>query len=369
MLTAYDPYDIWATDWLGGLKAGYYQGQRIALVPLGMAYVADLMMPVILRRLLGVKPIGFAHVQALLQNTNYAMSDVDFVDLMAKMQSGHGWGLGFKWFSINGIYPETTPYVTTSPYVMDALAHVAEDSPAKDSACALFEDSWNFLEALKVRHEDADTLALSYAPFDEPHIVVNANSYAVFAYALHSKYGKKERREYAIDKAERIARWVVAQQYDDGRWYYLAARGSFDMVDGFHSCFVVRNLLNAVKEFPELSPVVGDSIKMGWQYIKRNLYDPKSGLAKRYSIVSRVDPFRYDLYDQAEYLGLLIDFGEIDAAQEFARTVRRKFVRNNIWYCRIDRMGRRWGPGFLRWGMAQFWSYEARLRKITENQI
>jgi hypothetical protein len=369
MMTAYDPYDIWATKQLGSLKARYYQGQRIALIPLGLAYAADLIMPILLRRLLNVKPTGFAHIQAILQKTQHAMSDTDFVALMADMQSGHGWGLGFKWYSVNGIYPKTTPYVTTSPYVMDALVHVPADSPAKIEADALFEDSWHFLEALKIRFEDTDTLALSYAPIDEPHIVVNANSYAAFAYALHSKFGPLERREFAIDRAKRLARWVVAQQYDDGRWYYLASRGDFDMVDGFHSCFVVRNLINTVRILPELAPVVDDSIAMGWQYIKRNLYDSRSGLAKRYSVVSRIDPFRYDLYDQAEYLGLLIEFGELDFAQEFAINVRRKFMRDDIWYCRINRMGMHWGPGFLRWGIAQFWSYEAQLKKMTTDNI
>lgn len=369
MLKAYDPYDVWATESLGGLKARYYKGQRVAMIPLAIAYLVDLLMPVFFRRMLAIKPVGFAHVQAILQSTHHAMSDVDFVELMADMQRGNGWGLGFKWFSVNGIYPETTPYVTTSPYVMDALVRLSESSPAKAKAEALFENSWHFLQSLKVKHEDAETLALSYAPFDEPKIVVNANSYAVFAYALHSKYGPKETREYAIEKATKIARWVVSQQYNDGRWYYLADRGSFDMVDGFHSCFIVRNLLNSVKELPELDSVVGDSIRMGWKYIKQNLFDSKTGLAKRYSSVSRIDPFRYDLYDQAEYLGLLIDLENINVAQEFANKVRRKFMRGDVWYCRIDRLGRRWGPGFLRWGIAQFLAYEARMKKIAAYKI
>ena len=367
-MKSYDPFDVWATPVFGRLKYRWYQGSTSAKVLLAIAYLVDIAAPTLLRRLMRIEKREYSHVLAMLQSTKYALPDTEFVRRMDDMRTEFAWGLGFKWYSANGIYPETIPFITSAPYVMDALTKVSPNSPAKGRASELFNESWNFLEALKVKYEDSERLALSYAPVDEPLIVVNANSYAAFAYALHYRYGIAKHRAVAEDRAMKLARWVVAQQYDDGRWYYMADRGKLDMIDGFHSCFVVRNLRDASTLLPALAPLVEEAVEKGWQYIKRELYDPAAGLSRRYSVVSRSDPFRYDLYDQAEYLGLLVDFGEIDQARALVKTVRKRFVRNGYWYCRIDRMNRRWGRNFLRWGIAQFWAHEARLNQIDNKK-
>lgn len=366
-MQAFDPFDIWATERLGSLKARWYEGQRAALVPLGLVYVCDLLAPLTLRRFLNVPKSEFAHVLAILQKTPYAVPDTQFVDRMEQLRLRGGWGLGFKWFSANGTYADDLPYITNAPYVMQALLDVADHSPAKAKARALFEDSWSFLQSLEIMNEDDDTLALSYAPVKEPLIVVNSNSYAAYAYAMHARHGRAEIRAEARARAIKLVHWVIKQQYSDGRWYYLAERGPMDMIDGFHSCFVVRNIRYTRALLPELSDAteVDQAIALGWDYIKRELFDPATNLAKRYSVVSRYDPFRYDLYDQAEYLGLLIDFDEIEEAKQFVEVVKKRFCRDDAWFCRIDRLNRRWGRDFLRWGIAQFWVHEARLKKIT----
>lgn len=364
-MRSHDPFDIWASDRLGSLKSQWYAGNKAALLLLGGAYVVDLAAPCFLRRVMGVKTAEFAHVLAVLQGTEHVLDDTEFVYRVAALRTGFGWGLGFKWYSKNGVYAASVPYVTNTPYVMDALTKIADDSPAKARACVLFDDTWQFLASLREMHCDGDTLALSYSPNDEPYIVVNANSYSAWAYAMHARHGRPERRTEAEDRALRIIRFVLAQQCDDGRWYYLADRGPHDMIDGFHSCFVVRNLRYAAQLIPGAAPLVDAAVAKGWAYIKREIFDSDAGLSRRYSEISRPDPFKYDLYDQAEYLGLLIDFNEFDAARALQQHVHRRFVRNGIWYCRIDRLGRRWGPGFLRWGIAQFWANEARLKKIN----
>ncbi len=75
------------------------------------------------------------------------------------------------------------------------------------------------------------------------------------------------------------------------------------------------------------------------------------------------DPFKLDLYDQAEYLGLLVDFDLLDEAVEFSARVEMRFRKGEHWYCRIDIFGRRWGKDFLRWGIVPFWYHRARLKK------
>jgi len=74
-----------------------------------------------------------------------------------------------------------------------------------------------------------------------------------------------------------------------------------------------------------------------------------------------------DLYDQAEYLGLLVDYGLFDEASEFAERVEKKFRKGEHWYCRIDIFGRRWGKDFLRWGIVPFWYHQARLKEKNDD--
>jgi hypothetical protein len=217
-------------------------------------------------------------------------------------------------------------------------------------------------------HEDPDNLALSYAPVDEPRVVVNANAYAAFAYGLHAVHGRDEVRPVALEKAIRLARWVIWQQQTDGAWVYYADQEPGNFIDCFHSCFVVKNLLKVKWLIPEVSEVVMPTVEQGWAYIRSKLYDPEHGLCRRFAKRAQRDPFRWDLYDQAEYLGLLVDFGLLEEAREFRQRVEFRFRKGKHWYCRIDIFGRRWGKDFLRWGIVPFWYHKARLVHATSGR-
>ena len=60
---------------------------------------------------------------------------------------------------------------------------------------------------------------------------------------------------------------------------------------------------------PELAERVDPAVQSGWSFLQNKLYDEKPGLCRRFIQKSVKDPFRWDLYDQAEYIGLLVDFG------------------------------------------------------------
>lgn len=360
----FDPFDLWAVPVLGRMKSRWYEGSRLAKLALFGVYTLDWFAPHAMRAAFGVKPACFAHSLALLRNTQWSSDSETFLDTVASGARGHAWGLPFAWFSKNGVYPVGIPLVTATPYVMHALLDIDPEIPSYTRAREMFHDSWHFLNDLGI-HEDTDsTMALSYAPFADQVTVINANSYAAWAYAMHTINGLAERRELASDRALRLARWVVRQQNPDGSWYYLAERGDWDMIDGFHSCFVVRNLISAGSLLPDVAALTEPAIQGGWKYIRTHLFDETSGFCRRYSTRHRPDPFRYDIYDQAEYLGLLIDFGELDAARDFADRVTARFTRNGHWYCRIDMFGRLWGRDFLRWGIVPFLHHRARLDRL-----
>lgn len=357
----YDPFDLWAIPAFGRIKSRWYEGSRAAKLTLYGIYALDWLAPYTMRTFFGVKPNRYAHSLSLLRDTQWSMDTNSFLDSIEADRENHAWGLPFAWYSKNGVYPPGIPLVTATPYVMQALLKIAPDEQGHERAMGMFHDSWYFLNGLNMHVSTENSLALSYAPFDDNVTVINANSYAAWAYSMHAIYGLPERRDIARNRALRLARWVVEQQNSDGSWFYLAERGDWDMIDGFHSCFVVRNLLAAGADLPELRDLTHSAIDDGWAYIRTFLFDDEIGFVRRYTTRHRADPFRFDIYDQAEYLGLLLDFGHIDEAVEFSERVTNRFKRRGHWYCRVDVFGRLWGRDFFRWGIVPFLHHRARL--------
>lgn len=375
-----DPYDLWSADLGVGVRKSYYAGSIIGKMGAVGIGVLDWLLPWLSRRLTGAAPryypIVIAH-EILLKSIEGSLGQVHArkaLDLLSSIASqkgsgsGWSWGLGFPWMSKNGLYGPEVPFVTHTPYVMEALLEIAGDAELRHDAMEMFHGTWAFLESLKVMDEDKESLALSYAPVDEPRIVVNANAYAAFAYALHGAYGRKEVRDIAVEKAEKLIRWVANQQKDDGSWFYYADNEPGNFIDCFHSCFVVKNLLKVVRLHPRFSEQIQPVAQKGWAYIRNELFDHRAGLCRRFAVRAQRDPFRWDLYDQAEYLGLLVAFGLLNEAAEFADRVERRFRKGDHWYCRIDILGRRWGKDFLRWGIVPFWYHKARLHQARGSQ-
>src|SRR5690606_35935743 len=98
---------------------------------------------------------------------------------------------------------------------------------------------------------------------EEPRIVVNANSYAAFAYAMHAVHGREQIRSMAREKALRLVRWVISEQEESGLWWYYADREPGNFIDGFHSCFVVKNLIKVKHLLPEAGGIVDGPIEEG----------------------------------------------------------------------------------------------------------
>ncbi|THG87295.1 hypothetical protein E5198_00250 [Pseudomonas sp. A-1] len=361
----YDPYDIWSLPSLGDLKIKWTQGKKKSSVIVPLIGILEIIAPNHLRKYMSVKPNIFAHVEAM----RYLSGDLtprETLDVFTTTRVRDcAWGLPFSWFSKNGVYPANTPYITNTPYVMEALLDIACLPEFKVKADRLFEQTWDFLETLEVMHSTSSELALSYAPIREPRMVVNANSYAALAYALHAVYGNDEIRALATERAERLINWVLAQQQENGSWFYYADDAPGNFIDGFHSCFVIKNLLKTQKLLPNLEALTQPAINNGWLYVRNYLYDPQHNLCRRFSHRSHRDPFRWDLYDQAEYLGLLIDFELLDEAQNFASRVESRFQRNSEWFCRIDIFGRPWGKGFRRWGITPYLYQRYRLQHLN----
>lgn len=372
---SFDPYDLWALPLGVRVRCGFYAGRLAAKAAAAAIAAADWAAPVIARRLAGAQPRAYpitvaqAVLCAALRDAPPAGEDarraLDALRRLAGRVDGAAdawaWGLGFPWMSKNGYYAPDVPFVTHTPYVMEALLALADADACRDEAQAMFRGTWAFLERLHVLHDAGDELALSYAPVAEPRAVVNANAYAAFAYALHAVHGDPELRAAAAAKAARLMRWVVRRQRADGTWTYYADEEPGNFIDTFHSGFVLKNLHKAGVLLPALAEDAAAAIARGRRALDEQAVDPQTGLCRRFLARSHRDPYRWDLYDQAEYLGVLVDAGTLDAAEAFRARAEGAFRRGDDWWCRIDVFGRRWGRNFLRWGIMPFHYHAARL--------
>ncbi len=357
---SYDPYDLWMTPLGVYAKRKFYQGKLLGKLLSVAVAVFDWLLPTLSRKLCGAKKREYPITVA-----QWILSQSDLVDGRAALQQlmatasnqveayGCAWGLGFPWMSKNGLYDQNMPFITHTPYALEALLKIiaeSRDEEVKQEAQQYFFASLKFLDSLKIMWQDENSLALSYAPIDEPRIVVNANSYAAFCYALHSVHGTGDAKAYA-KRSEKLVSWVLAQQQDNGCWYYYADNEAGNFIDGFHSCFVLKNLIKTAKLLPQLQGAIDDAVAKGVAYLEDHFIDSECGLLHRFTERDIKDPFVWDLYDQAEYLGLLVLQGKIIEGEQFLQLVTERFQKKGNWYCRTDFLKRRWGKNFFRWGI------------------
>lgn len=371
----YDPYDLWTTKIGVFAKKHFYKGHiRGKLLSIAIGLI-DWIFPILSRRLIKAKPLLYpiTVAQWILSHDSFEDPESVLNQLMSTAtpetdKYGCGWGLGFPWMSKNGLYPETMPFITHTPYAMEALLHIAdvtEDKVVSKKAKSNFAQTWKFLNSLKVMHESEEHLVLSYAPMTEPRMVVNANSYAALCYALHAIHNK-DVTQVALKKCQKLLRWVVDQQNNDGSWHYYADDLPGNFIDGFHTCFVIKNILKCYQALPNLDDKYLISAEKGTNYLNESFVDQKSGLLKRFAERDIKDPFVCDIYDQAEYLGVLVLNKKVNEANSFSKKVTDSFCKNGNWYCRKDIFGRYWGKEFNRWGIMPFVHQQHELKKLNE---
>ncbi|WP_320172512.1 hypothetical protein [Maridesulfovibrio sp.] len=373
-LISYDPYDVWATPLFGRLKMDYNNGRLASRPLLACCYLADYAFPQIVRSILKCPQTLSPHVlamHALMENDRMSTAErsavLDRFASMNVLDSGFGWGLPFRWYSKHAVYSDRIPYITHTPYVMEALLELAADDHIAERAMDMFRGTWELVSALRVMAEGNGATALSYSPVEEGRIVNNAQSYAAFACALHAVHGDPNLRGEAVDLCLRLVNWILREQRPDGSWLYYADEAPGNFMDCFHTCFIIKNVSKVMSLVPEISETAAGSMRKAIDFLDARFLDRKRNLCRRFVHRVRHDPYRWDIYDQAEYLGVLIDQGRLDEAAGFRENSRRIFSNGNDWWCRIDWFGRRWGWNFLRWGIMPFKYHSARLDRVIRS--
>lgn len=360
-LTTSDPYDIWNTDIGQLIKKIYYKSKIIGIFPAASLTFFDFYINNKLRLGYHSRQYPIVHAYRVLISLElYKRSgDKSYIPLAesslewlsnnySKNYSGYCWGINMPWVSKMATYNENTPHVTHTPYVLEAFIKFQHEMNTKRFD-RLIDSVLNFLDKDLIKMVDnANVLALSYSPKPETRIVVNANSYAMFCYAL--LYNRDPiKNAHLKNKIIRLYQFILNNQNQDGSWFYFADKEKGNFIDCFHSCFILKNIfkVNKIIPLPDSERVIAN----GYRYLKDCFWDDARKLFKRFSVTDRLSLIKFDLYDNAEMLNLAILLKDDELIDKLSGSIENNFVANNNIYSHIIFPNRKTDRNTLRWAV------------------
>ena len=216
----------------------------------------------------------------------------------------------------------------------------------------IIKSVFNFIEKdVPVLMEDDRKIAFSYSPLRESRIVVNANAYILCMYSLFLKYFPAN-AEHIRKRIKKLYNFIAEAQNKDGSWFYYADTQSGNFIDCFHSCFVMENLFkaDAVLHLDGAESL----INKGFRYLEDKFFDKKMKLFRRFSISDKLGLTKFDLYDNAEALNLLVLLKEKQKAGNLLKNIEDNFIVGNDIYSVIDIMNIKRNKNMLRWAVMPF---------------
>ncbi|RII27095.1 MAG: hypothetical protein CXR31_07520 [Geobacter sp.] len=361
-LRTHDPYDLWRTGFGLWLKKLYYGKGKITIPIVGPFYLLDMYAPRLIR--LFIKPQEYPAVRAfaVLIALNYFQltSQKKFVDLatesvdwlvanQSKGYSGACWGFDMPWMTKTGCFPPLTPFITTTPYCVEALVKFS-DVTKNEKYLEIALSSLHFLDNdLHKLVDNAQMLAVSYGPSRDKRIVINGNAYAMMLYSLLANR-IAGLNNILQDKAHRICNFIESNQNDDGSWPYYADKANGNFIDCYHSCYILKNI---IKYSENTGKDTTTTINRGIEYILTNFYDQKYGLARKFTVKANPTLAKFDIYDQAELLNLLLLTGQRSEAEKLYKAIHEHFYvpsKESYGY-QIDILGKLNKMSYLRWAV------------------
>jgi len=361
-LKTFDPYDLWKTRLGLKLKKLYYGKGKIAIPLVAPFYLLDAFAPRLVRLFISPQEYPIVRALAVLAALNFyeMTSDRKYLDLAAcsvdwlitNRSPGYAsacWGLNMRWMTKTGYSPAETPFVTHTPYCVEALLKfhdVTKDEKARDVALSSLEFIENHLRKLI---DEPRRLALSYGPSFGSRIVINGNSYAMMMYALLAERLPGQ-RDMLREKALRLFNFLKTSQNPDGSWLYYADNEEGNFIDCFHSCFVLKNILKSGKR---LGVDISDTVDRGLEYVLENFLDGKFFLARRFSLSANPSLTKFDLYDQSELLNVLLLAGRTALAERLYASIMKHFYipAKGTFGSQIDLFGILHRMTYLRWAV------------------
>ena len=359
-----DPYDVWKTQIGLLVKNLWNKSKFLGTIPAALITIFDQYINNRLR--LFYTKQEFPIVRALAascllnkyeKNNNpiylfWAKAHIDWlVNNYSKGYSGYCWGLNMDWASKNGLYGKDTPFITHTPYVLEALIRYQKLSN-EDDYQEIIKSIYKFIniDLLKIINNE-EILCLSYAPLEEPRIVINANSYALYSLSLLFSFLP----EKLIIKNDIIClfNFIASVQNKDGSWWYYHDKKAGNFIDCFHTCFILKNLIKSSR-YNVLPANHTTVIERGYHYLMNNFYDEKKGLFKRYAKSDKLGLVKFDLYDNAEMLNLANLYGDTVLFNELKHNIEKEFFKKNEIYSTIDLFNLKKNKNMLRWAIMPY---------------
>jgi hypothetical protein len=351
----YDWQDLWATRVAGRAKTFYQRHRALGLLAVAPFAAIDIAYPGC-RRFFAKRrkhPISLAHFGLGHMHLYQTLRDAHELDAATRFgemllatatptANGIGWGMKFRWQTIDGTIPEDTPCHTQTAYAYELLAalHAATSDSAYEThlrkiashVCYDFPEWWI-----------GGALASAYSTHDARR-VVNANSYRMMVLL---EAGRRFGIQDYTDKGLATLEYVLSMQRKDGSWPYSETE---DFVDTFHTCFVLKNLVKTDRILENAVVRAKQAVERGLAYYFSHLFDA-SGYPIPFSVRPRRTPYRYDSYDLAESISILSELkSERTRLRNLLRFVKTRLQTTDGWF-RFRVYRRELGPGipYMRW--------------------
>ena len=362
-LATYDPYDIWKTRPGFYVKDLFNRNRAMGLLPAGALTLFDTLLngtarlfyvrqeyPIV-RALAALSLLNLHRCGGDSGHLDYARGHLQWLaEHCCEGYAGACWGLGFRYpVSSTIIYDANTPFVTITPYAIEAFVEY-EALTGDRRYSSLVGSAYDFFDRdIHVMQETDDWMATSYGPIPD-RMVTNAVSYTMYSYALLLPYLESEARSKALRRIDKLYTFVRLNQRPDGLWLYSPEGQSF--IDCFHTCFVLKNLLKT-RRLVDLPDSIG-IVTHGYSRMKATMYDARSGLFTRFALSNKPSLVKYDLYDNAEALGLAVLLGDDQLVASLSRAIDQCFRQGSDVYSQIDGMGIRRNRNMLRWAVMPY---------------
>ena len=260
--------------------------------------------------------MGFAFLHEATGEPEYLEKAVHFLEVLKETRSPgfteYCWGYPFDWVTRNGVLKAHTPFITTTPYVFEALLQVNKLQPREEWKEIMASSVRYALNEIKDKPFPGGGNTCSYMPGEEFN-VVNAAAYRSTMLVSAAKFfGNDDWLKIANGNVE----FVLAAQNPDGSWPY-AKDGVRDFVDHFHTCFVMKALAKVYRVTGDQR--ILDALAKGVNYYVNNLFG-EDGMPRPFSKAPRMTVYQCELYDCAECINLCLllrkDFPQLDKTLE-----------------------------------------------------
>jgi hypothetical protein len=334
---SFDWWDIWGSSWGRRAKILFLRNKIVGAAAVIPVLIADIIYPqfrslFVMKRQFPVSTcqiaLGYLHLFEISRNDRYLKKAEAMVPVLIGLASvaarNLGWGIRHEWTTVQGTVKSDTPCHTQTAYGYEffvKLYDLTGNATYKDyieriarHICYDYPEWW-----------DGDKLTSAYSTMDR-RSVVNAN-----AYRMYMLLDAAERFENDVYREKGLAtlRYVLSTQNPDGAFPYSADQS---FVDGFHTCFVLKNICKIRLLISRESIDVERALKKGVDYYLEHLISA-DGYPIPFSVKPRGILYEYDCYDFAECINLLVDLKiRGDIVQRLIDFVRVRFQTNEGWF-------------------------------------